>query len=273
MLSQLLMIERTRALCQQDARIVAALQYGSFTRGEGDQFSDIEFAFFFADVVLPSINQAEWVAQIAPVALYFPDDVGHHTAIFTNLIRGEFHFQPAAAISTVAQWRGNAWFASYEEAIVVDRTDALRTALRDLVGSPPPREMSTIAEQRIVNFVNWMLFGSNVFARGEIARALDILNVAHRNLLWLVRLVEHTTDHWPTPSKSLEQDLPSPVYQRYQACTAALERDGLWHAYQATWQWGRELSDILAVRYVLALPTRLFDQLTERFAIPISAWQ
>jgi len=47
MLPQLLMIERTRALGQQDACMVAALQYGSFPQGEGDQFSDIEFAFFW----------------------------------------------------------------------------------------------------------------------------------------------------------------------------------------------------------------------------------
>jgi lincosamide nucleotidyltransferase B/F len=270
MLPQLLMIERARALCQQDMRIVAALQYGSFTLGEGDQFSDIEFAFFFADTVLASINQAEWVAQIAPVALYFPDDAGHHTTIFMNLIRGEFHFQPESAIPTVSQWRGNAWFPSYESAILVDRTGALTTALHDLIGPPPSRETSTIAEQRIVSFVNWMLFGSNVFARGEIARALEILSVAHRNLLWLVRLVEHTTDHWPTPSKRLEQDLSGTVYQQYQACTAPLERDALWRAYQATWQWGRELSHILVVRYALVLPTKLFDELTQRFATPIS---
>jgi lincosamide nucleotidyltransferase len=266
---QLMMIERTRAICQQDVRIVAALQYGSFTLGEADQFSDIEFAFFFVDSLLPSLEPAEWVAQIAPIALFFPDDVGHHTTIFTNLIRGEFHFQPASAIPSVAQWRGNAWFPSYESAILVDRTGALAAALQDLIG-PLSRETSTIAEQRIVNFVNWMLFGSNVFARGEMARALDILSAAHRNLLWLVRLVEHTTDHWPTPSRRLEHDLSSSVYQRYQACTASLEREALWHAYHATWQWGCELSRTLAVRYALALPTTLFDELTRRFATPLS---
>jgi len=270
MLPQLEMIERTRALCQQDARMVAALQYGSFPKGEGDQFSDIEFVFFFADAALPSIDQSTWVAQIAPLALYFPDDVGHHTAIITNLIRGEFHFQAASAIPTVAHWCGNAWFPSYEATILLDRTGALRTALHDLIGAPPPRETPTIAEHCIVNFVNWMLFGSNVFARGELARALEILSAAHRNLLWLVRLVEHTTTHWPTPSKHLEQDLSPAAYQQYQACTAALERDALWHAYQATWHWGHELSHILAVRYALALPTALFDQLTQRFATTTS---
>jgi hypothetical protein len=85
-----------------------------------------------------------------------------------------------------------------------------------------------------------------------------------------VRLVEHTTDHWPAPSKRLEQDLSGPVYQQYQVCTAPLERDALWRAYQATWQWGRELSHILVVRYALVLPTTPFDELTQRFATPIS---
>src|SRR3954447_5748983 len=36
------MIARLRDLCLQDERVVAALLYGSFTRGEGDAFSDIE---------------------------------------------------------------------------------------------------------------------------------------------------------------------------------------------------------------------------------------
>src|SRR5215212_8769943 len=93
-LPQVAMIERVRTLCQQDQRLMAALMYGSFARGEGDQFSDIEFALFFVDDQLPLVDQAAWVAQIAPVELYFADDIGHQTAIFNNLIRGEFHFKP-----------------------------------------------------------------------------------------------------------------------------------------------------------------------------------
>jgi lincosamide nucleotidyltransferase len=266
MLLQLQMIEQTRNLCQQDTRLMAALQYGSFALGEGDQFSDIEFAFFFADDALSTIDPAAWIAQIAPVALFFLDDVGHHTAIFTNLIRGEFHFNAASAIPTVAQWRGNAWFPSYESAILIDRTGALTAALSDLIGPPPSRDTPAIAEQRVRNFTNWMLFGSNVFARGELARALEILSIAHRNLLWLVRLVEQTTDHWPTPSRRLEQELSAEAYRRYQACTAPLERARLGHAYTATWQWGCELSAILAARHDLALPIGLFDQITQHIS-------
>ncbi|HYN89578.1 MAG TPA: lincosamide nucleotidyltransferase Lnu(B), partial [Ardenticatenaceae bacterium] len=40
------MIARVRQLCHADERVVAALMYGSFTKGEGDGFSDIEFYLF-----------------------------------------------------------------------------------------------------------------------------------------------------------------------------------------------------------------------------------
>ena len=36
------MIERLRALCQEDERLEAAMLYGSFARQEADQFSDID---------------------------------------------------------------------------------------------------------------------------------------------------------------------------------------------------------------------------------------
>jgi hypothetical protein len=59
-LPQTAMIERVRELCQQDERVVAAMLYGSFTRGEGDQFSDIEFVVFVSDAELSSFNQQDW---------------------------------------------------------------------------------------------------------------------------------------------------------------------------------------------------------------------
>ena len=83
------MIERVRELCVQDARIEGAFMFGSFATGEGDRFSDIEFILFFKDESFPNIDQEHWVAQIETLELYFADDYGHHTAIFTNLVRGE----------------------------------------------------------------------------------------------------------------------------------------------------------------------------------------
>jgi hypothetical protein len=41
MLQQEVMIEKLRALCDRDERVVAALMYGSFALTQGDRFSDI----------------------------------------------------------------------------------------------------------------------------------------------------------------------------------------------------------------------------------------
>lgn len=260
------LIERTRALCRADDRVVAALMYGSFTYGEGDEFSDVEFVLFFADEALPGLDRRAWVEQVAPVALFFADDLGHYTAIFESFVRAEFHFDPASRIQRAAEWRGNVSFPSLESTLVVDRTGALTAALAHLIGPAPERDTPDTVERLANNFVNWMLFGANVFDRGELARALEILGLAHRYLLWMVRLDEQTTEHWPTPSRGLEQDISPAAYERFRGCTAALDREPLRLAYGATWRWGAELMPRLTARHGLALPVTLLAELSRRLA-------
>jgi lincosamide nucleotidyltransferase len=265
MLEQTLMIERSRQLCREDERVVAAMLYGSFTVGEGDRYSDIEMVLFFEDDALPQIDQRAWVAQIAPVEVYFADDAGHYTAIFETLIRGEFHFYPASKVSMVSQWGENAWFPSLEATLLIDRTGALSQHLGALIGSPPNRSTPEMVRSLSLNFINWLLFGANVLARGEPARALDLLNNAHWSLLRLIRIKEGSTLHWPTPSKGLEKDISAAAYERFKTCTARLDREQLWEAYEATWRWGQELMAELAQVYGLSVPESLIERLTQYF--------
>jgi lincosamide nucleotidyltransferase len=135
MLQQEAMIERVRYLCRLDERLEAAMMYGSFAQFEGDEFSDIEFILFFYDEVLGDVNQEEWVTRIAPVELYFVNEYGNGTAIFENLIRGEFHFDRASDIQKIDEsWRETDWFPSLETALVLDRTGELTCRLRSIVG-------------------------------------------------------------------------------------------------------------------------------------------
>lgn len=43
MLKQKELIANVKNLTESDERITACMMYGSFTKGEGDQYSDIEF--------------------------------------------------------------------------------------------------------------------------------------------------------------------------------------------------------------------------------------
>ena len=140
----------------------------------------------------------------------------------------------------------------------------LEQYLQPLLGPAPERDTPAIVTMLIANFCNWVLFGSNVLARGEFARALALLSITHSYLLKLIRLVEGTTEHWPTPSKGLEQDLSVQAYGRYRECTAGLDSTALWRAYRETWTWGRELMELLAQRHNITLPTPLLDPLSER---------
>ena len=136
MLPQEAMIDRVRELCHQDNRVVAALMYGSFALGQGDRFSDIEFYLFFDEEASEGLHEEAWVAQIAPLALYYVNEFGNGTAIFENLVRGEFHFEAASNVGLVDAWE-SAWFPSLESAVLVDKNGELSGRMGRLVRRPP----------------------------------------------------------------------------------------------------------------------------------------
>ncbi len=114
------------------------------------------------------------------------------------------------------------------------------------------------------SFTNWILFGHTVLTRGELARSLEILGSVQRYLLWMSRLDEQATQHWPTPSRALEQEISPAAYARYTACTPILDREALMEAYAAAWAWGRKLMSSLDAHYDIALPKGLHASLDKR---------
>ncbi|MGD8807290.1 MAG: nucleotidyltransferase domain-containing protein, partial [Chloroflexota bacterium] len=99
------LISRLKRICRQDQRLLAAMHYGSYTRGEADRYSDLDIMLFFDDRSLAEIDQPAWLSQIAPVELLYVNEFGNSVAIFENLVRGEFHFDPAAKMADLAQYR------------------------------------------------------------------------------------------------------------------------------------------------------------------------
>jgi lincosamide nucleotidyltransferase B/F len=264
MLPQESMIERLRDLCVQDERLTAAMLYGSFTLKEADEFSDIDTVLFFADERLPEVDQPAWVSRIAPVELYYHNEYGNGVAIFSNLVRAEFHFDRASDMRKIEGWQGSAWFPSLEDVLLVDKTGELARHLHTLIG--PPTTHQTAQDIRFLcdSFLNWCLFGAHVLARGEHARALEILNLVHEYLLRMARLIESAPERWISPAKALEREISATACRRYQACTASLERQALWRAYLSAWGWGNELLSVLAEGHSVALPGELVENIGRR---------
>jgi lincosamide nucleotidyltransferase len=267
MLQQEDMIERVRRVCHEDARLVAAMMYGSFAQGQGDGLSDIEFVLFHEDA-LGHREQEEWVARVAPVGLYFTNEYGVGTAIFDNLVRGEFHFYGASEMGEMVgePMRDTDWLPSLDASLVLDRTGELARRLEGVVGPPPERDTPEEVRSVCNGFVNWFLFGSNVFARGELARALDLLGAVRYRLSQMVRLLEGSTVFWVNPSKRLEMEISGTAYERYATCTARLDAEELRGAYLSAWGWGRDMMAALAQRHTATPPATLLRRLDDRFA-------
>ena len=139
MLIQEEMIARVRQLCQEDEHVVAAWMYGSFAQGEGDAYSDIEFSIYVDDAVYDSLDPVRWVSQIGAVALYFVNEFGTGTAIFENLVRGEFHFECAVDMAQIRDLRHVSGFPAAEAMLIHDRTGELTAHLRTISGPGPDR--------------------------------------------------------------------------------------------------------------------------------------
>ncbi|MFN8488236.1 MAG: nucleotidyltransferase domain-containing protein [Caldilineaceae bacterium] len=255
MIPQVVIIERLGALCQQDERVVAALLHGSFSRNEGDAYSDIDFSLFFADEQLPSVDKRAWVEQVAPVAHFYTDPYGHHIAIFENFVRLELYIKAASAMSEVSSWQGDVMLPSLESALILDRTGELTKYLQPLLAPSAERNTPEMVQSLSDVFLNNMLAGSNMLVRGEFARSLGMLGLSQRYLLWLARLCEHSTHHWWMPNCRLEQELSPQAYERYQQCMARLEPFELKQAYLSTWAWGMEMMEQLAQQHQFVLPS------------------
>lgn len=261
------MIERVRRVCREDERLVAAMMYGSFAQGEGDGLSDIEFILFFEDDALEGLDQEEWISRISPVELYFVNEYGNGTAIFDNLVRGEFHFDRASDAARIDEsWKDTDWLPTLEDTLVLDRTGELARRLEFIVGPPPDRDTPERARFVCNCFVNWLLFGSNLVVRGELARALNLLGIVRDQLLYMVRMLEGSTERWFNPAKLLEETVSADAYARYAACTARLDRDDLRLAYLSAWEWGREMMAALSERHGAVVPATLLEKLDRRFA-------
>jgi lincosamide nucleotidyltransferase len=247
------LIERVKEKCSDDTRLVAALTYGSFTKGEGDQYSDIEFWLFFES--LEGLDPEAWIGEISPVLYITLNEYETHVAFFRdNLIRGEFHFTPASEMETVRLWPAVDSPAS-DQMVIVDKTGNLHAYITE--GKPSAAHSRAEVERLCGQYLNWFLFGVNVLNRGDLAQAHMILGIVQGYLIWMVRLKEESTNHWLTQPKALEREISRDAYQDYIKCTARCENEDLVRAFRHSWIWGSRLMDDLEQKHGFSIPTEL----------------
>lgn len=242
-MKQLQMIDKTKTLAQNDKNVAAVLMYGSFTKDEGDQYSDIEFYIFLEDKTLFSAEN--WVSQIHPLVLYFTNEYGSEVAIFENMVRGEFHFLTINELDVVKSWDGLIEFSDFNKMILVDKKELLTNVLKQIRIKTPDRATSENVSWLSQSLLNLLLTTGNLIKRGEFAHAYHNLSNVQKYLLWLIRIETAKTKHWESPTKSLEKDINYDWYSEFQQTTSELNPTIMKAAF----------------RNAIALCERLFDEL------------
>ena len=240
---QLQMIDTIKSIAQKDENVSAILMYGSFTKKEGDQYSDIEFYIFLKSK--KNFSAEKWVNQIYPTALYFTNEYGSEVAIFENLIRGEFHFLPVTEIDIIKSWEGFVSFSDFSEMNIIDKDGLLRETLRQINTTSPDRTTNENILFLSSSLLNVLLTTSNLIKRQEYAHAYQSLSNVQKYILWLIRIATQQTNHWESPTKSLEKDIDQDWYSAFRLTTCDLDVDNLKAAFQ----------------HALSLSKKLFDEL------------
>jgi lincosamide nucleotidyltransferase len=219
-MTQLQMIDKTKSIAQKDKNISAVFMYGSFTKNEGDKYSDIEFYIFLKEK--ENFSAEDWVSQIHPIAIYFTNEYGSDVAIFENMVRGEFHFLKRDEIGIIKSWEGMVAFSDFDQMNLVDKEGLLAKTLYQIEVKYPDRITSENILWLSQSLLNVLLTTSNLIKRGEFAHAYQSLSNTQKYLLWLIRVETSQTKHWESPTKGLEKDLDQNWYSLFQQTTSKL---------------------------------------------------
>lgn len=236
---QLEMIERVKLLARETPAISAVLMYGSFVKGEGDEYSDIEFYIFLNPEI--DFNKRSWIDSIEKIELLFVNEFGTEVAVFENLVRGEFHFMSVGQVGIINSWIGLVSFEYWEDMILVDKDSQLLHVFEGINKDRPHRDAAENMVWLQSSLINTLLFTKNLLLRGEWAHAHQNFFYIHRYLLWLTRIKAASTIHWESPTKKLEKDLPAIWYRKYSECIPSLDKDNLNRAFLRCVKLTREL--------------------------------
>lgn len=247
----------------KDEKIDSIMMYGSFTQGSGDAFSDIEFYIFVDDTYFGELDTKSWISSVYPIYTHFFNEFGSEVVIFTNLIRGEFHFLPCSDMSIIESFAFVGYFPDINAMCLCDKQGNLRKYLQILQDCKVERQTAENVESVVNNLLNAILFGVNVLKRGELTRSLECLYYSQKYYLQLIRLLENKTHHWVNPFKGLEKEISVSAYEAYRQCTSNLEPLHILSSYKNLLKESKENINVLQSKFSIIDFNELIGRLKE----------
>ena len=163
------------------------------------------------------------------------------------MIRGEFHFSKTDEIGIIKSWEGIVTFSDIDQMNLVDKDGILARTLNKIKVISPNRVTNENILWLSQSLLNVLLTTSNLIKRGEFAHAHQSLSNVQKYLLWLIRVSTNKTQHWESPTKSLEKDIDPIWYSAYKTVTSDLQSENLRSSFESSLKLTEKLFDHLKV--------------------------
>ena len=251
------LIERFRAACYNDPRIVAALLYGSHARGAADAWSDLDIGIVLADDACDAfvIDRDSFLRQLGePLFVEDFDIPGITFFILADGAEGELTFDRASDfVEPYGPWRA-----------LLDKTGVLAQA------KPRPQPDPTTQRETLRRQLTWFWHDLSHFitaiARGQLWWAAGQLEALRRVGLNLARLGHDFNDEevGDDPTFKIDKQLPAAALEPLRATFVPLERAALLAAARAIIAFYHGLAIPLAEAHGLRYPAELEQIMLDR---------
>ncbi|MEE9615658.1 MAG: aminoglycoside 6-adenylyltransferase [Anaerolineae bacterium] len=243
-------VERFRALCQADPRIVAAFVGGSLATGTADEYSDIDVYLIVADEAYASFfaDRAAFMRQLGdPVFLEDFDGFGFDMVlfIFEDGIKGELALAKASSFLHI---HGGAY------RVLVDETGLLKGVTFPIERVPVEEQRQNLIEH-LKFFWRGFLVMSQALGRGNLLSAATYLEGVRRRLVSVCRLAVDFQDGGGHPR--LEAMLPSHLQEALCGAFPLVEREAMVEAARRMADLFQQVARPLAAQQKIDYPDAL----------------
>ena len=163
------------------------------------------------------------------------------------MVRGEFHFLKIDEVDIIKSWEGMVAFSDFDQMNLVDKDGVLAKTLNQIKIKLPERTTNKNIAWLSKSLLNILLTTRNLIKRGEFAHAHQSLSNVQKYLLWLIRITSNQTQHWESPTKSLEKDIAPTWYSAYKTTTSELQPENIRSSFENSLKLAEKLFDQLNV--------------------------
>jgi len=138
-------------------------------------------------------------------------------------------------------------FSDFDQMNLIDKDGLLTETLNQIKTKSPVRATNENILFLSQSLLNVLLTTNNLLKRQEYAHAYQSLSNVQKYLLWLIRIARNQTNHWESPTKSLEKDIDKDWYSEFRLTTFDLDTDNLKTAFENSLNLSKKLFDELSV--------------------------